>query len=139
MVLIICLILKYLFKVFDDNGSKGRPRSEKGNTLNIFLPEIHNRLEMGKNTLQLLILVTDLVYNQYEVYEQEEGVIVKPPLFQYFLEDKNGNFVYDQHCQNIINNCLEAESEEVFCIYVVSTYICMCIRRKFSVNVPVHC
>lgn len=112
--------MEYLSQVFDDNGSKCRPRSEKGSSLNIFLPEIHKRLEMGKNALQLLVLVTDLVYNQYEVYEGEDAVKVNPPLFQYFLEDKNENFVYNECCQNVITDCLEADSEEVFCIYVVS-------------------
>jgi len=126
--------LEYLLQVFDDHGSKRQPGSEEGSSLNIFLPEIHKRLEEGKNALQLLILVTDLVYNQYEVYEREEEVKVNPPLFQYFLEDKNGNFVYNEYCQTIINNCLEADSEEVFCIYVVSTQCTLmpCVSNVFN-------
>lgn len=103
--------------MFDDENSTP---SKNGSKLYYFLVEIHERLNLEKNAFQILLLVTQLVVDQYEVYEKEAGVKVHPPLFQYFLEDKEGEFKYNRNCQNIVNKCFNAKSDEEFCIYIVS-------------------
>lgn len=90
-----------------------------GSTLFILLDTLSKRLD-EKNVLHILVLITKLVEEQYNVYVEETGVKVKPPLFQYFLEEKEGAFSYNQHCEAIVNKCFNALSDEEFCLHLVS-------------------
>lgn len=99
--------------MFEDGGEES--------PLNRLITHIHDSLPTDKNGFQLLYLVTELVVNQFEVYGKGTGIKVSPPLFQYFLEPKDGVFAYNSYCKSIVEKCCKAESDEEFCLYMVSS------------------
>lgn len=112
--------------VFNSESSSVSP-------LNSFLTKLFNLVEddlksgVDLFSLKLLVVVTDLVveqYNQYKLYQKEterkKRAVIKPPLFQHFLESKEGVYHYVPCCKDIVRRLFSSEFEEMICIYLVS-------------------
>ncbi|ODN01111.1 Ankyrin repeat domain-containing protein 32 [Orchesella cincta] len=83
--------------------------------------------------LRLLVLLTQLVIQQYTEYAKE-SLKVRPPLLQHFLEH-NHKFSYNEYSQRIINELFKAyEFEEMFCIIVKWTELIAKQFGEFSSN-----
>ncbi|CAL8126802.1 unnamed protein product [Orchesella dallaii] len=83
--------------------------------------------------LRLLVLVTDLVIQQYTEYEKE-SLKVRPPLLQHFLE-QNQKFSYNEYCQRLVKELFKSDSFDVmFCIILKWTELIAKQLGEFSSN-----